>query len=101
MEINKAKIAEFCRRWGVREFSLFGSAVNGEERPDSDVDVLVDFQPEVRRDMFDLVHMQDELSALFGGREVDIITRRGLERSRNPIRKRGITDSLRQVYVAG
>ena len=62
--ISRKKIANFCRRWNVVEFSLFGSVLREDFRPDSDVDVLVRFAPDARVSLFDLVEMQDELKAL-------------------------------------
>ena len=100
MKINQTGIEDFCRRYKVRELSLFGTAAMDRMTPDSDVDILVDFQPDADVSLFDLIDMKDELSEMFGGREVDLITRRGLERSRNPIRKQGILSTLKRVYVA-
>jgi uncharacterized protein len=59
--IPRKKISEFCRRWGVVEFSLFGSALRADFRPDSDVDVLVTFSKEAEISLFDLVQMKLDL----------------------------------------
>ena len=93
------KIAEFCRKWNVVEFALFGSVLREDFRPDSDVDVLVSFAPDSRVSLFDWPDMQDELQAIFG-RPVDLLTRAGIEESRNPYRKKSILDSARVVYAA-
>jgi predicted nucleotidyltransferase len=93
------KIAEFCRKWNVVEFALFGSVLRDDFRPDSDVDVLVSFAPDSRVSLFDWPDMQDELQAIFG-RPVDLLTRAGIEESRNPYRKKSILDSARVVYAA-
>ncbi len=82
VKIPKAKIAEFCKRWNVSELAIFGSALRADFRPDSDVDVLVSFTPEAKVSLFDMVHMQDELNQIFG-RDVDLISKRGVEDSRN------------------
>ncbi len=100
LDFNKAEIEDFCRRYKLKEFSLFGSAVRGEMIEGSDVDVLIDFDRGLGISLFDLVRMQDELSKLFGNRQVDLITRRGLARSNNPYRKQGILNSLKRIYVA-
>jgi len=92
IKVPKGKIAEFCRRWNVSEFAIFGSALRGDFRPDSDVDVLVSFKPQAHITLFDMVHMQDELKAIFG-REVDLISKRGVENSRNYLRRKTILDS--------
>lgn len=99
IEPPKDKIADFCRRWRISEFALFGSVLRDDFRPDSDVDVLVSFMEDATWSLFDLVEMADELRGIFG-REVDLISRRGLESSRNPIRRKAILDSSEVVYVA-
>ena len=72
IEINGAAIEAFCRRWRIRELALFGSVLTDEFRPDSDVDVLVEFEPG-HVPGFALVNVEDELSALVG-RKVDLHT---------------------------
>jgi predicted nucleotidyltransferase len=93
------RIAEFCRKWKVAEFALFGSVLRDDFRPDSDVDVLLTFAPDSRVSLFDFVDMQDELEAAFG-RRVDVVSRRGVELSENPYRRSSILDSARVVYAA-
>ncbi len=93
------RIAAFCRKWNVSELALFGSVLRDDFRPDSDVDVLVTFTPGSRVSLFDFPEMQDELSEIFG-RPVDLLTRRGVEESRNPYRRRSILDSAQVVYAA-
>lgn len=73
IDIPTDTIAEFCRRNHIRKLSLFGSVLRDDFRPDSDVDVLVEFEPNVPVGFFKLVALQDELSALVG-REVDLNT---------------------------
>jgi len=97
--IDRKKIAEFCRRWKITEFALFGSVLRDDFRPDSDVDVLVTFAPDTRYSLFDLVHMQDELQQIFG-REVDLVERKAVEKSENYIRRKHILSSVEPVYVA-
>ena|SRR5258708_5759370 len=89
IDYDKEKLRDFCRKWKVTEFSLFGSVVRDDFTPDSDVDVLVTFAPDARRSLFDMVHMEDELVDIFG-REVDLLTRRSVEQSLNPIRRDSI-----------
>ena len=97
--IDREKIADFCRRWKITEFALFGSVLRDDFRPESDIDVLVSFAPEVRHSLFDLVHMQDELELIFG-RKVDLVERRAVEYSENYIRRKHILSSVEPVYVA-
>jgi len=78
-EISPKEVADFCRRHHIRKLSLFGSVLSDAFRPDSDVDVLVEFEPK-HVPGYALIRMQDELSELFGGREVDLVTAKFLNR---------------------
>jgi predicted nucleotidyltransferase len=89
-------IADFCRRWKVTELALFGSVLRDDFRPDSDVDVLVSFEPDARWDLFDLADMQRDLEGTFG-RDVDIVEREAL---RNPFRRYSILKSAKTIYAA-
>jgi predicted nucleotidyltransferase len=99
IEIPKEKIVEFCQKWKIREFAFFGSVLRADFRPDSDIDVLVMFDESARHTLFDFVHMEEELKEIFG-RDVDLVSRRGIETSRNYIRRRAILDSAEAVYAA-
>lgn len=92
------RIVDFCRRWHVLELALFGSVLRDDFGPESDVDVLVSFDPENTPSLLDHVEMQDELAELFA-RPVDLVSRRGVERSENPFWKRSILGSARVVYA--
>lgn len=100
INIPKEKIAEFCRKWKISELALFGSVLGDDFRPDSDVDVLVDFESGSDRDYEQLQRMKEELERLFG-RPVDLVERRLIERSDNYIRRKHILTHLETVYVAG
>ncbi|MBI3817156.1 MAG: nucleotidyltransferase family protein [Planctomycetes bacterium] len=76
--VDRRKIAEFCRRQQIRYFALFGSVLSDEFRPDSDVDVLVEFQPERKIGYMGLVGLERELSTILAGRRVDLVTRAAL-----------------------
>jgi len=78
--IAKDGIADFCRRHYIRRLAIFGSALRDDFGPDSDVDVLVDFVPGHTLGFFGLFDMEEELSALFGGRKVDMRTPEDLSR---------------------
>lgn len=99
LKIPRKKIAEFCARWKVSEFALFGSALRGDFSESSDVDVLLTFSPDAGHTLFSMVRMKDELSDMFG-REVDVVSRRGVESGRNPIRKKEILETAKAIYVA-
>jgi predicted nucleotidyltransferase len=90
------QIADFCRKWRVRELSLFGSALRDDFRAESDVDVLVSFDPRAEWSLLDLVAMQEELAALMG-RDVDLVEEEAL---RNPYRRAAILSSKRVLYAA-
>lgn len=93
------KKSEFCKKWKVKEFALFGSVLRDDFKPDSDIDVLVDFEQDSGRTMFDLVDMIDELKNIFE-RNVDLLTRKTVERSRNYIRRKEILSSAEVVSVS-
>lgn len=73
VEVDGLKIAEFCRRNGIRKLSLFGSILRDDFRPDSDIDVLVEFEPGSRVGLFRLTGMEIELSEVLG-HKVDLNT---------------------------
>ena len=100
IELPMEKIVEFCDRWQVTEFALFGSVLRDDFRSDSDIDVLIQFHPEAHPTLFTLVEMNSELKEVFK-REVDLVTRAGIESSRNPFRRREILSTARVIYDAG
>lgn len=96
IEIPEEALRSFCQRWGITRLSVFGSALRGSFRPDSDLDVLAEFEPGVRHTIFQLLDMEQELAAL-AGRPVDFVERSAIERSPNYLRRRAILDSS-QVF---
>ncbi|MCX6578544.1 MAG: nucleotidyltransferase family protein [Candidatus Aminicenantes bacterium] len=96
IEIPQDKIQEFCRRWRIKEFAIFGSTLRNDFRPESDVDVLVTFQDEAPWGLFEFVEMMEELQEIFG-RNVDLIEKEAL---RNPFRRREILSHCQVVYAA-
>ena len=97
--IPGSALTNFCRRWKVHELSLFGSVLSNTFRPDSDVDVLVTFLPDAEWSLLDHIRMEQELSALFG-RQVDLVSKKAVERSENWLRRRAILESAEVVYAA-
>jgi predicted nucleotidyltransferase len=89
------QLAEVCRRYQVRELLLFGSAVRGELRPDSDIDILVEFSPDANVSLISHLAAERELGALLG-RKVDLVSKRAV---REPIRKE-ILPEARLLYAA-
>jgi len=100
LDIDRVKIAAFCRKWKITEFSLFGSALRDDFGPDSDVDVLVSYADDARWGLSDLCRMEDELKAIFG-RDVDLVDRRAVERSENYIRRRHVLKHLETIHAEG
>lgn len=99
IDIPREHIAAFCRRWNIDELALFGSVLGGDFRAESDVDVLVRFHPDARPTLFDMVRMQNDLQGILG-RKVDLVSRRAIESSTNPIRRKAILESAEVVYAA-
>ncbi len=89
--------ARFCQRWKIRELALFGSALRGDFGPDSDVDVLVTFAEDADWGLLDHVQMQYELQALLQ-RDVDLISRRAVERSDNWLRRPEILNTAQVLF---
>ena len=96
LTVPRNEIADFCRRWRVTEFALFGSAVRDDFGPQSDVDVLVRFEKDAAWSLFDLVDMQDELKAVFG-REVHLVEAECLH---NPFRRAEILRTREVLYAS-
>jgi hypothetical protein len=96
--LTEAQVEAFCRRWKIVEMGVFGSAVRGELRPDSDIDFLVTFEPEADLGFHQLFRIEEELASLVG-RPVDIVTRRSVEASQNYIRRQSILSSVVPLYV--
>ncbi len=96
INIDLARVAELCRRRGIRELALFGSVLRDDFRPDSDVDMLVVFEDQSCVSLLDLVAIRDEL-ALIVGRDVDLVEKASL---RNPFRRREILRTAEMVYAA-
>jgi len=80
IDVPRGRIAEFCRKHGIRRLAVFGSALRDDFGPDSDIDLLVEFEPDRIPTLFDIAGMEQELSALFGGRKVDLRTPEDLSR---------------------
>lgn len=97
--ISKEKIVRFCCRHGIRSLSLFGSVLRDDFGPDSDVDVLVEFEQGNGLGLMDLVAIGNELSEILG-RKVDLVERQSVEESENYIRRRHVLESMEAIYVA-
>ena len=100
VSIPKEQLAAFCRAHGVRKFAIFGSALREDFGPESDVDVLVEFEPGRAPGLLGVAGMERELSRMSGGRKVDLIERSAIETSRNYIRREAILRTAEIVYAA-
>jgi predicted nucleotidyltransferase len=96
INIPQDKIENFCRRWKIKEFALFGSVLRDDFGPDSDIDVLVSFEPDGGITFDNRVEMLDELAEIFG-RQVDLLERGAI---RNPFRRHEILTTREVVYAA-
>jgi len=96
VQLDRDALASLCRKWRIRELSVFGSALRDDFGPDSDLDFLVSFEPGASWDLWDLVAMRDELVSI-AGREVDIVAKEAL---RNPYRRRRILANREVIHAA-
>jgi uncharacterized protein len=95
VELPEAALTDICRRYGIKELLLFGSAARGEMRPDSDIDLLVEFEADANIGLFEHFDAASELSQLIG-RKVDLVSKGGLRK-----RLQGeILAEARSIYAA-
>jgi len=78
--VDRERLAEFCRKHHIRRLALFGSALRDDFGPESDIDVLVEFEPGHTPGFFGMARLERELTAIFGGRKVDLRTPEDLSR---------------------
>jgi uncharacterized protein len=93
--VGEAELAELCRKYHVRELSVFGSASRDDMRQDSDIDLLVEFLPEAHIDLVDYAGFMLDLSQLMG-RKVDLVSKRGLK----PLIRASVLKEARLLYAA-
>jgi predicted nucleotidyltransferase len=95
VEVDEVQLAGLCRQYRVRELSLFGSAARGEMRPDSDIDLLVEFLPDAEAGLLEHAGLMLELPRLLG-RKVDLVSNNGLK----PRIRSSVLADARLVYAA-
>ena len=93
--VNSGRLAEVCRRYQVKELSLFGSAARGAMSPESDIDIMVEFEPGARVGLIKFESLAEELEALARHR-VDLVTKRGLK----PWVRAEVLKDARIIYAA-
>ena len=96
VQLDREALAAFCRKWRIRELSLFGSALRDDFGPESDLDFLVSFEPEAGWDLWDLVTMREDLISIVD-REVDLVVKEAL---RNPYRRKEILSNREVIHAA-
>lgn len=93
--VDAAQLADLCQRYGVKELSVFGSAIRGEMGPESDIDILVEFDPGACIGIIKFESLVEGLEALIG-RKVDLVTKRGLKQWVRPT----VLGEARVIYAA-
>ena len=99
INVSENDIINFCKKWNVVEFGIFGSALRGDFTMSSDVDILVQFAPNMTPGLIKLGGMVRELEQIFS-RKVDILTRKSVESCPNIVRKSSILSSVEVLYAA-
>lgn len=94
-QVDESALAGLCRRYRVRELSVFGSAARGEMRPDSDIDLLVEFLPDAEADLIDHAGLMLDLAQLLGCK-VDLVSKNGLK----PLIRASVLEEARLLYAA-
>lgn len=92
-----AEIAEFCRRWKIQELAVFGSVLRADFDSESDIDFIVTFDDDADWSLLDHIRMQQELQALLQ-RDVDLVTRRAVEKSQNWVRRKEILSTASVIF---
>ena len=97
LKVSRTELVSLAKRFHISRLSLFGSAARGDLRPDSDIDLLVEFEPGKAPSLAGMLEISEAFSALFGGRAVDLATTSILE---NPYRRRAIERDMEMLYAA-
>ncbi|MBE9203990.1 nucleotidyltransferase family protein [Synechocystis salina LEGE 06099] len=74
MEIPVDKISALCQQWHISQLLLFGSVLRDDFTPNSDIDILVEFEPGFTPGFFKLYQIQEQLSSIFDNRSIDLVT---------------------------
>jgi predicted nucleotidyltransferase len=99
LQVPMDKIDDFCHLWQIIELALFGSVLCDDFKPDSDIDVLVMFTPDATWSLLDHIRMEQELKSLFE-REVDLASKRAIQKSENWIYRREILTTVWPIYIS-
>lgn len=100
ISLPEQPLIAFCQQWQITQLALFGSVLRPDFNPiTSDIDILVDFSKTAQHTLLDFAEMQEQLTHLFQ-RKVDLVSRKGVENSRNPERRQHILTSAQTIYGA-
>ena len=95
--IAPERLEAFCQNAQIDELSLFGSVLRDDFRPDSDIDILVTFEPDCRISLLDFVGLEYQLQDLLN-RKVDLVSKKAVEQDRNWLRRREILNHYQTIY---
>lgn len=98
-EVSNRELDALCRKWRINKLALFGSALTGQLRQDSDIDLLAEFEPGEQWSLMDLARAEAEFAGLFG-RRVDLVDKGSIQKSTNWIRRDAILKSAKVIYAA-
>ena len=98
IDLKSELIRAFCRKWQIAELGVFGSILRSDFRSDSDIDFLVTYEDSAKWDLFDAMHMQEEL-ALILGRSIDLVDRYAIENDGNRFIRDAVLSSAESIYV--
>lgn len=97
IDLPMNEIAQFCRRWQIQELAVFGSALRPDFNSESDIDFIVNFEENADWSLLDHVRMQQELQTILG-RDVDLVTKRAVEKSQNWLRRKEILSTASVIF---
>ena len=98
IDLDTGAIRDFCKKWKIKELSVFGSILRDDFRPDSDIDFLVSYDEDAEWDLSDHVEIQEELAEVVG-RHVDLLSRYAVETDRNWIFRKAVLSGAERVYA--
>lgn len=99
LKISPKILADFCERNEIAELAVFGSVLRSDFNDNSDIDLLVSYKPTAKRGILEKMHLNEEFQNLFN-REVDLVSKNAIQKSKNWIRRQNILDSAEIIYVA-
>lgn len=99
LNISQEKLSLLCKKYLIKELSLFGSALRIDFDEDSDIDLLVTFEDKTKYSLFDIVRVKEDFEKLFD-RPVDIVNHKAIEKSKNSYRKKAILDTAKVIYAS-